>query len=189
MILSLATGILYFTFVVTGLSLSACLAVLIIGVPFFLLFIGITRVLSLAEGRLIEAMTGERMPRRPQHPGSTRGFWARVVNMLNDRHTWLKLAYLALMLPLGIVYFTAAVTGLAVSLSLVFAPLLELAGRFDWLDAAQIHSDPAWLSSPWAVPFVVLAGILLLTVVMHLARGVGRLHASFAKRLLVSPAA
>src|ERR1700685_153874 len=38
MLLSLATGVIYFTFAVTGLSLSAGLAVLVIGVPFFLLF-------------------------------------------------------------------------------------------------------------------------------------------------------
>src|SRR2546423_12781549 len=44
MLLTLATGIVYFTFVVTGLSLSAGLAVLIIGVPFFLAFLVIARL-------------------------------------------------------------------------------------------------------------------------------------------------
>ncbi|HEX5756013.1 MAG TPA: hypothetical protein VFY12_06645, partial [Arenimonas sp.] len=43
MLLSLATGILYFTTVVTGLSMSAGLAILIIGVPFVILFIGVVR--------------------------------------------------------------------------------------------------------------------------------------------------
>jgi uncharacterized membrane protein len=52
MLLTLATGIVYFVFVVTGLSLSAGLAVLIVGFPFFLAFIGIARVISLGEGRL-----------------------------------------------------------------------------------------------------------------------------------------
>ena len=66
---TLATGIVYFTFVVVGLSLSAGFAILIIGVPFFLVFIGIARVIALGEGRLLEAITGERMPRRPVHPG------------------------------------------------------------------------------------------------------------------------
>ena len=69
MLLTLATGIVYFTFVVTGLSLSAGFAILIIGIPFFLAFIGIARVIALGEGRLLEAITGERMPRRPVHPG------------------------------------------------------------------------------------------------------------------------
>ena len=66
MLLALVTGIVYFTFAVTGLSLSVGLAILIIGVPFFLLFIGTTRVLALAEGRIVETMLGTRMPRRPR---------------------------------------------------------------------------------------------------------------------------
>ena len=69
MLLTLATGILYFTVVVTGLSLSMGLGILIIGIPFFLAFIGITRVISLGEGRLLEAVTGERMPRAARAPG------------------------------------------------------------------------------------------------------------------------
>ena len=50
MLLTLLTGMVYFTFVVAGLSLSLGLAVLIIGIPFFLAFIGISRVISLGEG-------------------------------------------------------------------------------------------------------------------------------------------
>jgi hypothetical protein len=65
MLLALATGIFYFTWVVTGLSLTAGLGVLIIGIPFAVLFFASVRGLSLVEGRLVEAMLGERMPRRP----------------------------------------------------------------------------------------------------------------------------
>jgi hypothetical protein len=35
-------------------------------------------------------------------------------------------------------------------------------------------------------PLMVLAGVLLLTLLMHLARGIGRLHARYAKALLVA---
>jgi uncharacterized membrane protein len=187
MILSLATGVIYFAFAVAGLSLSAALAVLVIGVPFFLLFIGITRVISLAEGRLIEAMTGERMPRRPLHPGPAEPFWTRVGHMLKDRRTWSTLAYLLLMLPLGITYFVTAIVGLAVSLMFIFAPLAVLADRSAWWGQPTqvLHFSPAWLESVWVLPFMVLAGVLLLTLLMHLARGIGHLHARYAKALLV----
>ncbi|MEP6547951.1 MAG: sensor domain-containing protein [Gammaproteobacteria bacterium] len=190
MLLSLATGIIYFTFSVTGLALSAGLSVLVIGVPFFLAFVALARVVSLAEGRLIEAMTGERMPRRPVHQSNTAGFWARVGQMLKDRRTWTTLAYLILMLPLGIVYFVMAVVGLAVSLAFIFAPLVEIASRLGWFDLPDdVHMSPAWLDSLWALPLMVLAGVLLLTLIMHLARGIGKLHALYAKTLLVAPAA
>ena len=68
MLLALVTGVFYFTLTVTGLSMSAGFAVLIIGIPFFLLFVGFTRVLALAEGRLVEGLLGQRMPRRPVYP-------------------------------------------------------------------------------------------------------------------------
>jgi uncharacterized membrane protein len=190
MLLSLATGVIYFTFAVTGLCLSAGLSVLVIGIPFFLVFMALTRVVSLAEGRLIEAMTGERMPRRPVHQSTAAGFWARVGEMLKDRRTWTTLAYLMLMLPLGIVYFVIAVVGLSVSLAFIFAPLGELANRYGWFaQPGDVHLSPVWLDSFWGVPLMMLAGILLLTLLMHLARGVGRLHAMYAKALLVAPAA
>jgi len=189
MLLSLATGIIYFTFAVTGAALSAGLAVLVIGVPFFLVFMALTRVVSLAEGRLIEAMTGERMPRRPVHQGREAGFWARIGHMLKDRRTWTTLAYLVLMLPLGIAYFVTAVVGLSVSLAFIFAPLLELASRNGWfLQSGDVHLGPAWLGAIWGLPLMMLAGVLLLTALMHLARGVGHLHAMYAKALLVAPA-
>jgi hypothetical protein len=40
-----------------------------------------------------------------------------------------------------------------------------------------------------SAPLLVSAGVLLLRALMHLARGIGRLHAMYAKALLVSPAA
>src|SRR5450755_1597929 len=88
MLLCLATGFIYFVFAIVGMSLSVGLAVLIIGVPFFLAFMAVGRVVSLAEGRLIEAMTGVRMLRRPVYQGSALGFWARIGEMLRDRRTW-----------------------------------------------------------------------------------------------------
>jgi uncharacterized membrane protein len=187
MLLSLATGVIYFTFVVTGLSLSAGFAVLVIGIPFFLLFIGVTRAISLGEGRLIEAMTGERMPRRPLHPGAAEGFWRKVGHMLKDRRTWSTLAYLVLMLPIGIVYFVIAVTGLSASLSLIFAPLAAWADHYAWWGQnVGMHVSPEWALPLWLIPLMMAVGLLVLTVLMHLARGVGRLHAAFAKALLVN---
>ena len=184
MLLALATGILYFTFAVTGSALTAGLAVLIIGVPFFLLFIGSARVLALAEGRIVESMLGVRMPRRPVHPGAGLKWWHRIVEMVRDPRTWGTLLYLVAMLPLGIFYFTFAVVGVVVSLSLFIAPivvLLHLAGVIT-LDGAVNGPHPALL------PLVSILGIVLLTITLHLSRGIGYLHGQLAKYLLVRPA-
>ena len=167
MLLALATGLIYFTLAVTGLSLSVGLSVLIIGVPFFLLFMAVCRVISLAEGRLIEAMTGARMPRRPVYPGAARGFWARTGEMLKDRRTWTTLAYFLSMLPLGIAYFVLAVAGLSISLTFIVLPIAVVLGQAGWFGVSGTeifeHAQPEWV-------FHTILGIPLLGV------EIGRAH-------------
>jgi hypothetical protein len=188
MLLTLVTGIIYFTVVVTGLSLSAGLAVLIIGFPFFLAFIGIARVLALGEGRLLEAITGERMPRRPVHPGARTGFWARVGEMLKDPRTWTTLAYLLLMLPVGIFYFVVAITGISIGVALIAGPFLVMAQHLGWEFNNGISvMHPAVLAAPLVAPFTIALGVLILTLLMHAARGIGRAQVVLARALLVKP--
>jgi uncharacterized membrane protein len=190
MLLTQVTGVLYFTFAVTGLALSLGLSVLIIGVPFFVIFIGMTRVIALGEGRLVEAVSGERMPYRPVHPGPPQGFLARIGDMLKDARTWTTLLYFLLMLPLGIFYFTLAVVLLALGIALAVVPLFAivhfLGGFPAWWGDLDVH--PGWLHNPVGFVICGVLGIVILTALMHLARGVGRLHARVAKALLVTHA-
>jgi uncharacterized membrane protein len=188
MLLAIVTGIFYFTMTVTGLSLSAGLFVLIVGIPFFLLFVGFTRVLALAEGRLVEGLLGQRMPRRPLYPAKGVPIFERIKQMLVDRRTWTTMFYFLLMLPLGILYFTIAVTGICTSLGLVAgsvaAVLFEtgLGGGTFSFDDQVIYNGPSML----AAPFLLVGGVLLLTLVMHLVRAIGRGHGVLAKNLLVA---
>ena len=195
MLLSLATGIFYFTWAVTGLSLSVGLSVLIIGLPFIVLFFGSVRVLSLVEGRIVEAMLGMRMPRRPVYPTQGMSLMKRIGSMFTDVHTWTTLCYMWLMLPLGIVYFTLAVTLLSVSVALIGAPLAMLF-RSDWLPGLYVNHRVVvdWgfgAHAPgWGDALVMcVIGIALLFATLHLARGLGRLHGHVAKHMLVPRAA
>jgi uncharacterized membrane protein len=183
LLLSLVTGVAYFTFATIGLSMSAGLAILIVGVPFFLAFIGIARVVALAEGRIVESLLGVRMPRRPTYRDRETPFWQRVVEMLKDPRTWSTLLYLLLMLPLGVFYFTFAVVGIVVSVVTFLAPLLMLLYHAGMV---QIDGDVI-VESPHAalLPLISILGILLLTITMHLARGLGHLHGQLARTLLV----
>lgn len=181
MLLSLATGIFFFTWVVTGLSLSLGLMVLIIGIPIAVLFFGSVRGLSLLEGRLVEALLGVRMPRRPTYADRSRSWLQRIGDMFTDGRTWLTLLYFVLMLPLGIVYFTVAVTLLSTALGCIWAPVAAL-----FTDAYPgIYVDGQQLMPIWVTPLLALAGVLLLFVTLHLARGIGHLHGMMAKHLLV----
>lgn len=182
MLLSLVTGIFFFTWVVTGLSLSVSLLILIVGIPVLLLFLGSVRVLSLVEGRIIETLLGVRMPRRPAYTDRSQGWLARIGAMFTDGRTWLTMLYFVLMLPLGVAYFSVATTLLSTSLALVFAPMAEVV--FDqpvgiWVDGVKMASGV------WLWPLSIAAGLVLLFATLHLARAIGRLHGAVAKHLLV----
>lgn len=182
MLLSLLTGTLYFTVVVTGLSLSAGLMVLIIGVPIALLFIGAVRAISLAEGRIVEGLLGQRMPRRPSIAGMAgKTFWDRLKSWFTDYRTWTTMLYMLLMLPLGITYFTVVVTALSVSLATFALPIAQ------WITNTPIIRINEWgyLIEPWGAPLFFAGGILGFFVTMWLAKGVGYLHGLFAKVMLV----
>ena len=187
MILALATGIFYFTWVVAGVSMSAGLALLIIGVPFVILYFGSVRVLSLVEGRIVEVMLGERMPRRPLYGARGKPWLQRIQDMFLDPRTWSTQLYFLMMLPLGVVYFTCVVTLLSVSLSLIAAPLMLLFGwsQYVQIDDVQISG---WLLQPWSWPIVVAAGVALLFASLHLVRLIGTWHGLLAKHLLVKSA-
>ena len=188
MLLALVTGVFYFTTVVTGLSMSAGLIVMIIGIPVFLLFVGFTRVLALAEGRLVEGLLGQRMPRRPVYPAKDVPIFERIKQMLVDRRTWTTMFYFLLMLPLGILYFVIATVGICVSMGLVGGSIAAVlmafgvgGGSISFEDHAVYHGP-----SPLAAPFLLIGGVLFLTAVLHLIRAIGRGHGTLAKHLLVA---
>lgn len=196
MVLSLATGIFYFTWVVAGASMSAGFAVLIIGIPFVILFFGSVRILSLVEGRLVEVMLGERMPRRPLYAERGKPLLQRIADMFTDPRTWSTMLYFLAMLPLGIIYFTITVTMIAIALSFIAAPV---AVWFFGVDAGigvggwqLLNIGDSVVSTSvqaWALPLLFASGFLLLFLTLHVVRGIGMLHGLLAKHLLVKSAA
>ena len=185
MLLSLATGIFYFTWAVTGLSLSAGLLLLaLIGVPLGILFFASVRGLALIEGRLIEVMLGERMPRRPLYSVSDQPLLTRIKEMFTDPRTWSTILYMLLMLPLGVFYFSTAITLITLSLGLAVAPMAWMLG----FPVSYSLDDSIFIAPVLAIPFFFVVGVLLLFATLHLARGIGYLHAQLAKNLLVKPA-
>jgi len=184
MLLSLATGIFYFTWAVTGLSLSLGLSILIFGLPFAVLFISTVRALSLVEGRLIETMLGVRMPRRPLYADRGKPFTGRIKAMFVDPRTWSTLLYIMLKLPLGIIYFVFAVVGLSLSIALALSPITDAVFGIGLVNIDDLSFAPPL----WALPLTLLLGVALLCVTLHMARGVGRMQGQLAKHFLVKTA-
>lgn len=186
MLLSLVTGIFYFTWVVTGASTSLGLLILIIGVPLLVLFFGSVRVLSLVEGRMVEVLLGERMPRRPLYSEREQPWLRRIGQMFTDARTWTTMLYFLLMLPLGVFYFSVFITLLSTSLALVAAPLALLFPNDFYLSFGgwNMAQEASWMLLPWSV-----LGVVMLFGTLHLARALGKLHGLLAKHLLVHSSA
>lgn len=182
MLISLVTGIVYFTWVVTGLSLSLSLAVFVFGLLFAVFFTVSLRGLALLEGRIVEGLLGVRMPRRPLFFQKGISWFERLKTNLSDRHTWLTLLYLFLQLPLGIVYFTLVVTLFSISTGLMAAPLVQSITDFPIFSLGVAR----YYLPPWTTPLFLLIGFLIWTLAMHLGRWIGQLHGKYAKMFLVT---
>lgn len=186
MLLSLVTGIFYFTWTVAGLSISLSTSILIFGVFIALLFIASIRMLSHVEGRIVEGLLGVRMPRRlpPTTPPDEK-IWTQIKEAFSDVRTWTSIAYLLLMLPLGIIYFTLSIVGLALSLGIAGGSIYSLITNESHVQMTELPwLDHLFHTAPGLI-LLAVAGILLFFVVLHLARAVGWMHGKIAETLLV----
>jgi Putative sensor len=181
LLFSLARGIIYFTWAVTGISLSLGLLVLIVGLPIAGLFLLSVRGIALVEGRLVEALLGVRMPRRPLFSRKDIGWWQKFKGLITSGRTWTALVYMLLQLPLGTIYFSVFVTLIAVSAWLITSPIWQLAIG---LPLATVYPYEYYIAT-WALPLAVIGGALLLTATMHLAKLAGKGHGLLAKSMLV----
>jgi hypothetical protein len=178
---SLITGILYFTWAVTGLSMSLGFLILIIGIPMFILYLGSIRALGLGEGRLVEALLDVRMPRRPPLLPEGRQWTDRLKGLFVDAYTWKCLVYFLIHLPLAILSFTLIICGLSISISLIGAPV----ANWLWHVPVAVCFDREFYAPVWLLAIMPLGGILGLAGTLHLGLGLGRLHGGLARALLV----
>lgn len=182
MLISLVTGIVYFTWVVTGLSLSLSLAIFIFGLLFAVVFIVSLRGLALLEGRIVEGLLGVRMPRRSVFFQKDTTWFERLKTNLTDKHVWLSLVYFFLQMPLGVIYFTLIVTLLSLSIGLMAAPLVQSILGIPIISIGVMR----YYLPVWAAPLSLLIGFLIWTLTMHLGRLIGQLHGKYAKMFLVA---
>ncbi|MGD9101350.1 MAG: sensor domain-containing protein, partial [Anaerolineae bacterium] len=182
MFISMITGLLYFSWVTIGLSLALGFIVLIIGVPFTIIFLLSIKGLALVEGRVVEALLGVRMPRRITFFERNVSWWEQFKALLLEKRVWLSMVYMVLLLPLGLIYFTVFFTLVSLSLAFVVSPVIAAVFHLPiihWGDAS--YYAPAWL-----IILLALAGVALVTGTMHLARFIGRAHGTLAKVMLVN---
>ena len=184
-LIAFVTGIIYFTWAVTGVSLSVSLSIFIFGLPIALLFLLSVRGIAWLEGRLVEALLGVRMPRRSLPAPTNAKLLDRIKELVKDKHTWFSLVYMLVQFVLGTAYFVVIVTVFAFALSAVAVPIVQEVFGLPVMQSVN-SVNFLYFMPQWGYPLTVLAGFLLWTAMMHVIKFVGGLHGRFAKFMLIT---
>lgn len=178
--LSLPLGIIYFAWTVFVGVTSLVASIFIIGAPVLLFYLKSMQYFSLFEGRLIESLLGERMPRRAnymQQPESLSVF-QRIKLQLGRKQAWTSALYLGLKLPIGILTFVINVIPVCLSVGLILTPVFD----------PMIHSiNPAYqidLKLYW-LPLTLPLGLCCLILSLKLTKYLTKIQANLAKSMLV----
>ena len=181
LLLNLPVGIAGFVFVVTTVSVGVSTAIIWVGVPVLALAMLVWRGGARLERQRVHAMlrTYVALPYRPLPEGLS-GQWRTRVR---DAATWKDMAYFVLLLPIGVAEFTLMVSFWSVSLWLLLLPLYFGFLPADWYPEVWGHPlgsvDSAFEALPWAA-----LGAILLAMTVVMTKGLGSLHARYARAML-----
>jgi signal transduction histidine kinase len=176
LLLTLPLGLVYFGVLFGGL-ISAITGAFIVGIPLFVGLMFLWRALARFERRLLARMLDVRIDDPYRTPISDTRL-GRVRDRLVDPATWKDLAYLLLLMPLGIASFTVVVSlaGTAIGLLTLPAWAWSVPDGVDIGFLTVSSAGESLLVAPLALPVWLL---LLLAV-----RGLVALHGAVARALL-----
>lgn len=179
LVMNLPIGIGSFVFVIVSMSVGVSTAIIWVGLAVLAVGLLVMRGLTHLERLRVHAMLGTYIA-SPYRPLPSKGRWlARV----KDPATWKDMAYLVLMLPVGIAEFTIMVVLWSVSLYLTFLPVYWVWIPSDWQMVLWDHSVVT-LDSWWeTLPFAGL-GVVILAVTIIVTNALGTLHAVYARAML-----
>ena len=173
-LLGLPLGIVYFTWLVTGLATGLGLAITLIGIPILTLVLASVRPLLAAERGMANALLGAGIADATLTPGGS-GLVERFKAYWTDAAGWRGIAYLLARFPVGIATFTVAIAAYGLAASLIAAPLL-----------APVDGD-AWDFGAWQVDTVleglalVPVGLLTLVAAGWISEGLGAVSRELAR--------
>jgi hypothetical protein len=177
-------GVLYFVFLVTGLSTGIFLSIVWVGIP-LLILIGVGWwVLASFERLMAIFWLKEEVPAMTLPPGPGKGISASFRGYLTNPVTWKSPVYLFLKFPLGTATFVILVTLISLTLAFLTLPL-----TYELLDF-QIGGFFSPDQGGWQIDGMgeallgTLIGLMLWPVTMQIINGLAWVHAKFARVML-----
>jgi signal transduction histidine kinase len=178
LMLTMPLGIIYFSVLVTAVSLGVGLLITLIGIPILIGTGWMVRTMGSIERGRMNAFLGTtlRDPYRPVPEDS--GLFARLAAIAKDPATWRDFLFLMLRMPMGIVTFTVCLTLWAVAISLLGSPIAY------WFDVFRIEIGDWVFDGPLAVAAATFTGIAMTFVAYGVTRGLAKLEAVMGAALL-----
>lgn len=177
--MNMPIGIGTFVFVVTTMSLGVSTVIIWVGLAVLAIAMLAMRGLAGLERLRVRALLGTYIA-SPYRPTPEKGRW---LSRVKDPATWKDMAYLVLMLPIGIAEFVIVVVTWSVSLYLTFLPVYWHWVPDDW--HAELWDHPFVSVDSWwgTLPFAGL-GVLLLALTIIITNALGTAHAVYARAML-----
>ena len=178
-------GLIYFIFIVTGVSVGLGLFITLLGIPILLgvmyAWIGFAHF----ERKMSSALLDVKIPYAYSREIKGKSFWEKLKKRVGDSNTWKDFAYLMIKFPLGIFSFVVLVTFISVTLALIAYPFVYYLQDIG-LIAESICSGSVCVllnNYPTAI-FIGLLGILLIFVSLAVFNGLAYISGLLAKELL-----
>lgn len=183
LVTGLPTAVASFTLLLCGISLSAGLAIVWVGIPLALVTLELARALAHLERsrlRYVGVYVPDRLHETSPHPNL--GTWQRSWRLVGDGRAWRELAHGLLVLPLAVVTFSVA----------LIWTVGAAAGLTSWLWWGWRPPTSMTLSELIGLPLAgawpeVLLGLLLAATAVPVLRICVLLHSGLATALLGDP--
>jgi signal transduction histidine kinase len=184
LLLSMFVGLTWHAVLATGLLLGVGTLIIWVGVFVLALTLLAWRGGAWLERRWVRAMLGVDIP-DPYRPLPAGSLWRRARVLASDPATWKDLAYLVVLFPLGVVWFTVTTTLWTLAIGLLTAPL------WYWIPpeggvALFVNDDRSFLvldTLPEAL-LATVAGAVLCVAAAWAVKGMATAHGAIALALL-----
>jgi len=176
LLLAFPLGILYFVFLLTGLSLGIGLIITWVGFLVLLLAMIVWWGFAVFEHRMASWMLHVDMNPMSKGNATEKNLWKKFKAHVSNPVTWKSLAYLFIKFPLGIFSFVVTVTLISLSAGLLSAPFI-----YKWADMDFYYFT---IDTLWQALLVFVVGLIFALISMHLMNGLAYLYGQFAKVML-----
>lgn len=185
LLIAFVLGNIYFTVLITGISIGLGLLVTLIGIPILLGTILLSRLL----GKFEIFMSNYFLKTSINYPSNekTENFWNNLKNILKDGFTWRSLAYLFLKFPIGIIVFVITITLLSLSFGFMSTPLAYLFLEGNMYYGGIFTEKLSFLDTALFSIVIGFFGIIFLIGSLHLINAMTSVFKELNKTLLGIP--